>query len=289
MIKTRQLPVATLSAGEADRSALLDGTVVPEAFRRFAAEAIDHMGRSPFACVLRDTGFLEVPADRRDAYVRALTALFGTISDSNRFDDQSGTFVDAVAPTEPTSTDPTFTLGACEAHADESSKPNPEDVVLLWCVHQAEDGGESLLWPTDDLRATIAAGEDGDTHLRMLLEPDFLFGGKLRNPPRVLRAPVFFGTDGVRFRLGSLQDAREVVGSPFPPAQREALTRLVDAVAETDPYRYRLADGEVLVMMNRRALHARGDFTDRSRLLLRTRCFNQELSNSGLDNAEWMS
>ncbi|MEU9509729.1 TauD/TfdA family dioxygenase [Micromonospora sp. NPDC048170] len=289
MPENREVPIVDVAADRHDIETFQAGGTVPANYRRAEREGLAALDRAPFGFVLRGTGFETLDGPQRGAYIRRLTGLFGQISDSNRFSETSNVFVDMVAPTEPGSADPTFSLGECEAHSDESSKPRPEDVVLLWCVRPAEKGGESLFWPAAELRRAIGATAGGAALIEELDRDQFLFGGKLRNPPRVLRAPIFFPGDGIRFRLGSLQDAGEVSGRPPTKEQRAAIEALSDAVAGTAPYRYRLEAGEALVLMNRKMLHARTDFVDDRRLLLRTRCFNDELSNSRHDQAAWLS
>ncbi|NYH77511.1 hypothetical protein FHR84_000825 [Actinopolyspora biskrensis] len=240
-------------------------------------------------CVLRGTGYLDVGGEDRKPYLAELAALLGYVSDSNVVDERSGTFVDEVRPSDPGSKDVTFQLGACEAHADESSKLVPEDVVGLWCARPAAEGGSNLVWLTGDLVENIAAQPNGPELVETLRQPDFMFGGKLRQPPKVVRAPIFFGQDGVRFRLGSLQDAIEVTERPLSEKQEAALKALISATQTATPLEYNLDAGEALVWMNRKALHSRTDFDDRSRLLYRTRCFNDALSNTRDDRSEWLT
>jgi hypothetical protein len=243
----------------------------------------------PAGCVLRGTGYLGLPGEQIKPYVAELAALFGEVSDSNVVSERSGTFVDEVVPSDPTSKDVTFQFGAIEAHADESSKVRPEDVVVLWCDRPAEWGGDSLLWPAEQLMDNIAAQPDGDALIDVLRTPNFLFGGKLRKPPRLVKAPIFFGENGVRFRMGSLMDAAEVAERPLTEDQQRGIRALVSATETVPPVTLRLEAGDALVWLNRRGLHSRTDFTDRRRLLYRTRCYHDELSISGADQAEWLS
>ncbi|TDP37695.1 TauD/TfdA family dioxygenase [Nocardia ignorata] len=259
-----------------------------EAWEALRHKVMEILSRAPYACVVRGIGFHTLSDTDRSELVRRTASLFGEVSDNNRFDEESGSFIDEVKPTEPGGTDVTFTLGACEAHSDESSKPFPEDVVMLWCVTPADDGGTSLVWPASELAAYIGDQPDGEDALRVLREPVFLFGGKLRNPPRILQAPVLFGDDGIRFRLGSMEDALEVTGRELTKTQHRALGSLIEALDSVEPYISDLRSGDLLVTLNRRTLHGRTNFTDQKRLLLRTRCFNKEVSNSDRDQASWL-
>jgi Taurine catabolism dioxygenase TauD, TfdA family len=289
----RELPAldAHISSEEALRhgpGSDLDG-VVPETWKSCSKQVFDLLSSSPHACVVRNAGFAGLPAPQRGEYVKAIAHLFGEISDNNRFSARSNVFVDEVKPTEPGSRDVTFTLGACEAHSDESSKLVPEDIVILWCVRPARDGGASCVWPASDLEAFVRARPGGQELVAVLREPGFPFGGRLRNPPRVLRAPILFGTDGIRFRLGSLRDGLEVTGQELAGPHKQALAEMIQAIEAIDPFCNALEADDLLIMLNRRVLHSRTDFTDRDRLLLRTRCFNDTVSNRAQDNARWLS
>jgi hypothetical protein len=273
--------VAALSGNER-----LDLTGRPE-FAALAEDVLAALAIPPAACVVRGTRFDELPGELAKSYVAALAELFGKVSDGNVDSEHSGVFADEVRPSDPGSKDVTYQMGACEAHADESSKVRPEDVVALWCLRPAAWGGDSLLWTAADLATEISGVEGGDKLVRTLRTADFYFGGKLRQPPRLVRAPILFGADGIRFRLGSIMDAAEVAGRPLTDAQEAALKALIRATETVDPYRYALRAGDALIWMNRKAIHSRSDFDDTSRLLLRTRCFNERLSNSDDDEAEW--
>lgn len=280
-----ELAARTIEAHGPDSSPL--STVAPFDELEYAAHT-SLAGDFP-AFVLRGTRFMDVPDDHRRQYISALSSLFGSPSDSNVDSDRSGTYVDAVVPSDPSSRDVTVQLGECEAHADESSKLQPEDVVALWCARPASDGGgESELWPTTSIRAWILE-RYGEHVVEDLRRPQFHFGGKLRQPPRVLRAPILFGEEGVRFRRGTLEDAIDVLSEK----PGEHLVRAIDAVSsstnELEPFRYAMSAGDAVVWMNRKFLHARTDFTDTERLLYRTRCYNEALSNSNDDTAEWVS
>lgn len=241
------------------------------------------------ACVIRGTRFLDSPdLDTARSYVHALSSLFGAVSDNNRFSEKSGTFVDAVEPRHPDGQDLTFRLGECEGHSDESSKILPEDLVFLWCVRPAAAGGTSLMWRAADLETRIRRKPGGPELARTLREPDFLFGGKLRLPRRVLKGPVLFGIDGIRYRLGTIQDGFDAAGIKPTDLQEKALQALAEEISGGPAVHHDLAAGEALVLLNRRTVHARSDFSDIRRLLFRTRCYNPSLSVSEFDPACWL-
>ena len=209
-----------------------------------------------------------------------MSLLLGDLSHSNVSDDKSGKVVELVRPLQNEGRDVTYTLGACEPHADESSKPAPEDVACLWCVKQARWGGATVIWPSRKLMSVIASMRDGDVLLRLLRTKRFPFGGKLRQPPRDLMSPILFGEDGIRFRLGTIEDAFAVLKQEPDSEQSLALHALLGAIRSTTPFGWRLVPGEALIVLNRRVLHAREDFDDTERCLIRTRLYNPRLSNS---------
>jgi hypothetical protein len=269
---------------DAARSVLMSNAGLRSAAARVRV-ALASRGR---CCVLDGTGFLDLDVSLRNTYIEALSSLFGDVSDDNRFDTRSRVFVDEVVPTDPRGSDVTYQIGACEPHSDESSKPRPEDVVMLWCVRPANSGGQCLVWPVADLLDSIAT--DGDTHaIAMLRRPEYVFGGRLRQPPRVIRAPVLFGKDGIRFRRGAIDDACAAIRQPLSGAHHEALDVLTAAIRRTQPFVCRLRAGQVLVVANRHVLHARDHFDDEARRLLRTRCHDDALSLHREDAWEWLT
>jgi hypothetical protein len=261
-------------------------TAVPRLADVFAAVEKCLVG-GPHSCVLRGSGFETVPGSQHTNYTAALSLLLGDLSHSNVKDDRSGKVVEFVSPLQKEGRDVTYTLGACEPHADESSKPAPEDIACLWCVRQARWGGATVVWPVRQLIRVIADMPEGDVLLGLLRTKRFPFGGKLRQPPRVLMAPVLFGEDGIRFRLGTIEDAFVVLKLGPDPEQTRALQALIGAIRSTTPSGWRLNPGEALIVLNRRVLHAREDFDDTERCLIRTRLYNPRLSNS--PSEQWVS
>jgi hypothetical protein len=274
-------------AGQWLESAFTD---VEEELLNFKKDVLNALSCPLHACIVRSTHLVDLKdPDLMRSYVTALTSFFGRVSDNNRFSEQSGVFVDMVQPTDPRGQDLTFRLGQCEPHSDESSKRLPEDIVILWCVRPADSGGASKIWTSTLLQAEMRLHQAGDQFLKILYEPEFLFGGRLRVPRRVLKAPILFGVDGIRFRLGTILDGHDVSRRPLLLRQQQALRALLAAIHEVEPCEYTLQPGEALFILNRRTLHARTSFSDCQRLLLRTRCFCDEISNSNFDQAQWLT
>jgi hypothetical protein len=165
---------------------------------RCVSRILDCLARPPYFCVLRRSAWVDLPVEDLHKTVTALASPLGCMSDDNAYRTRSGIFADDVRPLDPTSLDVTYSFD-CEVHSDESSKPTPEDVVTLWCVRAGLDGGGSLVWSGDEIIATLRASPDGEKQERFLRRHRFPFGGKLRQPPRVLLAPILFGASGIRF------------------------------------------------------------------------------------------
>jgi hypothetical protein len=240
------------------------------------------LAKPPYFCVLRRFPWVDLPQHEFHQVVTTLMAPLGYLSDDNAYLANSGIFADDVRPIDPNSSDVTYSFD-CEVHADESSKPVPEDIVTLWCANPGGDGGGSLVWSVEEVVESLRATSDGEAHERVLRGKRFPFGGKLRKPPRVLLAPILFGSAGVRFRLGALQDAFDVLGSAPDAAEQSAIDAFLTAIRSTPAYSFSLARGEVSVMMNRKTLHSRTPFSDPDRWLIRVRINNEMLSNSRED------
>jgi Taurine catabolism dioxygenase TauD, TfdA family len=245
-----------------------------------AANVERHLFVDPHCCIIRGAGFETVTETECVKYTAAISLLLGNLSHSNVSDAHSGRVVELVRPICKEGRDVTYTLGACEAHADESSKLAPEDVACLWCIRQARWGGATVVWTARKLMSVIADMPGGEVLLRLLRTKRFPFGGKLRQPPRVLMSPILFGQDGVRFRLGTIEDGFAALKQEPDSEQSLALDALSRAIRSTIPSGWRLVPGEALIVLNRRVLHAREDFDDMARCLIRTRLYNQRLSNS---------
>src|SRR5262249_20654684 len=74
--------------------------------------------RDPHCCILRGSGFETVAESERVKYTAALSLLLGDLSHSNVRDDKSGNVAELVSPLQKEGRDVTYTLGACEPHAD---------------------------------------------------------------------------------------------------------------------------------------------------------------------------
>ncbi|MFI6324087.1 TauD/TfdA family dioxygenase [Nonomuraea sp. NPDC050556] len=174
----------------------------------------------------------------------------------------------AVWPVRPSLGDPaaTFSLRAGPAafHTDAQYHRDPEPLVCLFVVRPARDGGDSML-----LSARAAADRAealSAVNRRLLSEPCWFWRppAPYEHTAPAWRAPVFAGDGTVRWRADTLAPdlPRQVL-----QAGRAFAACLQDADATTIEQRA----GDLLLIDNHRALHARTGFTDRGRLLLRVR------------------
>lgn len=267
-----------------ERAGDLAGQFAPVAdLRDRLALALD--GPSHF-CVLRGVTRPGLTLAQSKLLLTTVVATVCEVSDNTAYSTHSGSFADEVRPSNKPTTDPTYQFDT-EVHADESSKLRPEDVVALFAIRPAQDGGDSLIWPVSDVVAALR-DRHGDEMLAFLRSHRFPFGGILRQPPRILRAPILFAKDGVRFRLGGIMDALQVLDVTPTAEEERALAAFVDAVRRVPPYRFAVGAGDGVVMLNRQTLHSRTVFHDPQRLLLRIRGNAERFSVTPQDTgADW--
>ncbi|WP_433537316.1 TauD/TfdA family dioxygenase [Micromonospora sp. CA-249363] len=171
----------------------------------------------------------------------------------------------ALWPVTPRAGDPesTFSVraGAAALHTDAQYRPDPEDLVLLFVVRPARDGGDTLLLAATDAEAAVARASD----LRALRAARWSWSVPAQfaaQPP--FRAPVLPGDGTIRWRRDNLVacDRRE----------HEVAERFAAAIAASEEIvQLRLAAGDAVIFDNRRMLHGRTAFTDPRRLLYRVR------------------
>jgi alpha-ketoglutarate-dependent taurine dioxygenase len=172
----------------------------------------------------------------------------------------------------------TFSESAGEAwyHTDSSYSPAPEEFFLLWCLRPAGcGGGQNLVVDGDTLAAELLAKEPGI--VGALGQPlPFRVPDAFRMPsdPRYLWAPVLDDEGNWRYRndtlVAGLSDTK-VVAADQARAAGVALEAVQRALLRCHAHAVFLERGDALVLSNRRALHARTAFADRSRHLLRVR------------------
>jgi hypothetical protein len=152
-------------------------------------------------------------------------------------------------------------------HTDGTDSPEPNDITCLVCVCPDQNGGgRTRLLDTERIRATIFPLLDAATVQILTTEPlpwriaDALGGG-------TFPAPVIAN--------GELRWLREGVTAPIPRRIEIALLEFERKLATTtDLVEFGMSRDSLVVMNNRRTLHARTSITDRARsqrLVLRTK------------------
>lgn len=177
--------------------------------------------------------------------------------------------IDDLAP-KPGADDQPTRLGdlrvALTPHTDNSSMPNPPEILVLAFVHNADpdSGGESTLTHVDD----IAAALDG-TDVELLQEPRY---PSLNVPTDTGRTPTLTSVlarraDGrltARYRDEALDGGIASDLAPEAPsaAHLDALHRFTTTVREpTRQTRVRLDTGDMLIIDNTRFLHGRTEIS----------------------------
>ncbi|WP_106239236.1 TauD/TfdA family dioxygenase [Nonomuraea fuscirosea] len=175
-------------------------------------------------------------------------------------------------PVRPSRTDAAATLseraGAVDFHTDAAYRSRPEDLVCLFVVRPAADGGLTLLLDAATVDAELRRHALGERVLAALGEPrwgwrvpEAFSGGPADVSPR---AAVMPGDGTVRWRGDNL------VG--LTPEQRKVATWF-GSLLKVVPGAVRLEHrpGDVIVIDNHRVMHGRTSFQDAARLLLRVR------------------
>ncbi|GAB1824239.1 TauD/TfdA family dioxygenase [Herbidospora sp. RD11066] len=159
--------------------------------------------------------------------------------------------------------------GPVPLHTDAQYHPDPEDVVCLFAIRPAADGGHSLLLTADEAVTALRRHPGAAATEAALRRPQwswitpaaFSGGEKARrgSPP----VPVLSGTS-LRWRPDNLV-----------PGSDPAAATFTEVLAEAGPAEVRLAPGDVLVLDNHRTLHGRTAFADPERLMLRVRVWSR--------------
>ena len=237
----------------------------------------DMVALEPAYVVLRGLGFNRYPQPVRDTLVLALTRGVGKPTDHNN--DKR-----VLWPVRPRAEEvrktidykTTFSEEAGEAplHSDSAFAPEPEKYNALFVVKQARQGGMSVLLNVPRLVDDLARTVEGRECIEILRKnefpfrvPDAFFKGE-----RIVTAPVLSENVFVRFRYDCLM-AGFALREDLRTNERLWAIEHFREKAETSEGRifYQLQDDEAIVMDNHHMLHARTDFADLDRHLIRVR------------------
>ncbi|HUH85637.1 MAG TPA: TauD/TfdA family dioxygenase [Stellaceae bacterium] len=244
---------------------------------QLAALVRDIVALEPACLVLRGLGYNQYPETVRDSLVLALTRSIGKPTDHNL--DKRVLWpvkprADVVRRTVDYKTTFSEEAGEAPLHSDSAFAPSPEKYNCLFVVRQAVAGGVSVVLNVPHLVEDLARKAEGRDCLAILRReqfpfrvPDAFFKGK-----RVITAPVLGEEPFVRFR-GDCLAAGFAMREDLRSNERLWAIEHFRAAAENSERRlsYRLQPDEALVLDNHTMLHARTDFADQSRHLIRVR------------------
>jgi hypothetical protein len=257
----------------AEIDVLIDGMAGrPWGYRRVSSE--------PDYLVLRGLRFHEFPysaeADVRGAFVVGLSSFLGDPSPCHhRWPDSHLAYRHikgwTVAANESRMRRDGMTSGFPQT--DSAFKLAPEPILALFVAQAARDGGDTLLWSGASVMEWIAAQPDGCEAVEIMASHDFAFVGSVARPNRVIFAPILLGNDRakMRYKRDAIEDAARVLGRRLFREERLAMD-MIDAAANSPDltFRLKLDDGDAIIVDNHRTLHARTDFADPNRHLLKT-------------------
>jgi alpha-ketoglutarate-dependent taurine dioxygenase len=268
---------------------LLRGEVVPPTDATFALgemgpadwhtvrHILDH-GRG--YVILRGFPVEDRPEAAISADFEALVSRFGTVTPHGA----SRQTIWRITPRADLKHIPTFSEAASEApfHTDNSWVQEPERYFALLVIRPAQDGGASLLCPVAELLRDFAQTREGPATIRTLSERLFPFAMPVvfrsdtecaaQHVP-VVTSPVILAHSALRYRYDVLKAGFQV----RPDLATEESVRAVEVFNEyltgvlQRSAGVKLDRGDLLLANNHTLLHARTDFTDPQRLLLRAR------------------
>jgi alpha-ketoglutarate-dependent taurine dioxygenase len=220
------------------------------------------------------------PESAISADFEALVSRFGTVTPHGA----SGQTIWRITPRADVKHVPTFSEAASEApfHTDNSWVREPEQYFALLVIRPAVDGGASLLCPVADLLRDFAQTREGPAAIRTLSEQLFPFAMPVvfrsdsecaaKHPP-VVTSPVILSGSALRYRYDVLKAGfavRPDLASAASVRAVEVFNDYLTGVLQRSAG-VKLDRGDLLLANNYTVLHARTDFTDPNRLLLRAR------------------
>jgi Taurine catabolism dioxygenase TauD, TfdA family len=168
-----------------------------------------------------------------------------------------------------------------DLHTDSSFKLTPEQYVLFFAFHPAEDGGGvSTLLSKDQLLTRLSETDEGKECARLLSTTEFPFRvptvftkRKSESEMEWIMAPILSSQSRIRFRHDLISSALERIPIKLSSEAEWALSYFVQILHECSPLSLALGQDELLVTNNYVVLHGRTAFEDLDRTLLRVRLF----------------
>lgn len=242
-----------------------------------AALVRDMVALEPATVVLRGLGYNRFPPPVRDTLVLALTRAIGKPTDHNL--DKRVLWpvrprVEEVRKTIDYKTTFSEEAGEAPLHTDSAFAGEPEKYNALFVVKQAREGGMSVVLNVPRLVEDLERSSEGRDCLEILHKqhfpfrvPDAFFKGE-----RIVTAPVLGEAPFVRFRHDCLM-AGFALREDLRTNERLWALEHFRAAAESSEARvsYKLQPDEAIILDNHVMLHARTEFEDRERHLIRVR------------------
>jgi alpha-ketoglutarate-dependent taurine dioxygenase len=229
----------------------------------------------PGAVVVRNLGFEDYEPDTQASLLLALTSAIGMPTDHAKDRRVLWPIIER-APRPGRVRTFSERTGEAPFHTDSAFAPEPELYNGLYVVRRAGcGGGLSRLISAQGVIDRLAATADGPRCIKLLRTLRFPFQipeAFYRDGPRVITAPILADKPMIRFRPDSIQNGFEAMPELASEQHRWAFRKVWEAI-ETHPevLEYMLNDGEFIVFDNHRLLHARGDYSDPLRHLVRIR------------------
>lgn len=166
-------------------------------------------------------------------------------------------------------------VGECPLHSDSSFSENPENYLVMYVVKSANNGGNSLFLSSSDIKKELSNTELGLQYLNILANNQYPF-----KTPKSFgeRDGVVWGTilsndnQMIRFRddciyKGILENKDKVTQEMI-----DALDYMVSLIKKPNNIQEFCAqDDDLIIIDNSNGLHARTDYTDKSRHYVRAR------------------
>jgi alpha-ketoglutarate-dependent taurine dioxygenase len=245
----------------------------PQADWRSIRQILDH-GRG--YVILKDCPVDGRPESEISREFEALVSHLGTVTPHGA----SGQTIWRVTPRAALNHVPTFSEAASEApfHTDNSWIAEPEQYFALLVIQPADEGGESLLFPVAELLRDFVRTRQGPAVIRTLSERLFpfampvVFRSESKRTP-VVTAPVLGGHSALRWRYDVIRAGFQVrpdLATAESVRAVEIFNEFVSDLLRQSPG-IKMERGDLLLANNHTVLHARTNFNDPKRLLLRAR------------------
>ncbi len=167
--------------------------------------------------------------------------------------------------------------GFAPFHTDSSFIEAPEEFFALFAVQPAQTGGLSQLVRADDIVRTLEADDGGRDCLETLRSCPFPFkvpaAFQSADRPAVVFHTILQPDGTIRYRRDSIAEGMAAAPEAVITDRMQWALDRFDALLRDGvrPFELRLESGQMLMANNRRLLHARSDFSDCRRHLIRVR------------------